>query len=130
MIMGKRLPIFPKVINYISMLRSDTMSCLTTMIDASLIGDSRFATGLDSVEDYPFMLYIIKKGECATINSKILATYRRNSLSKTKYKANLIKKIYRVYRRNCHYSRVKSLLCVIRFIFVKLFRSIYKKVDG
>lgn len=124
MIMGKRLPIIPKVNNYKSMLRFDTMLCLITMMDASLIGNSRFATDLDSVEDYPFMLSIIKKVECATTNNKILATYRRNSLSKTKHKMNLIKNFYRVYRRYCHYSRVKSLLYVARYmyIFIRLFK--------
>lgn len=120
---GKSTDYFPpKLVNYKSMLKSDTMSCLTTMMEASLVGDSRFATDLNSVEDYPFMLEVIKKVESANINNKILATYRRNSLSKTKHKTRLIKNFYVVYRRYCKFNPIKSFIYVIRYIIVRLFK--------
>ena len=120
---GKQLDYYPpKIINLKSMLRSDTMPCLTTMIDRSVIGDALFAEDLRSVEDYPFMLSIIKNAGHAYSNQRLLATYRRNSNSKTKDKTKLIKNFYLVYRKYCKYNPIKSVLYVIRYMFIRVFK--------
>ena len=120
---GKQLDYYPpKIINLKSMLRSDTMPCLTTMIDRSVIGDALFAEDLRSVEDYPFMLSIIKNAGHAYSNQKLLATYRRNSNSKTKNKMKLIKNFYLVFRKYCKYNPIKSFIYVIRYMLVRVFK--------
>jgi len=120
---GKTLDYYPpKVINLKSMLRSDTMPCLTTMIDKSVIGDSLFAEDLRSVEDYPFMLSIIKKVGHAYSHQTLLATYRRNSNSKTNNKLKLIKNFYLVYRKYCKYNPIKSFIYVIRYMLIRVFK--------
>lgn len=121
---GKKLSDYipPKKITYQTMLFADTLSCLTTMFESRLLGDVWFADDLVSVEDYPFMLSLVKKVGIAYCNPVVLATYRRGSNSKTNHKCSLVMNFYRTYRHYCGFGRARSWFYVLRYVARRLFK--------
>lgn len=98
----------PKSRTYKQLLAQNTMSCLTTMYDRSIIGDVYFEEDLLKAEDFAFWLNILRKGHITKGNQEILATYIIHENSKSFNKFKLIKPMYHIYRRNQGFNFIKS----------------------
>lgn len=90
-----------KYVNYIDLLKQNSIGCLTVVIDIGKIG--KFEMQQIKHEDYATWLSILKEGNQAYGINKVLALYRKssNSLSSNKIKSaiwtwNIIRKIEKV----------------------------------
>ena len=100
---------------YQSLLKGCPLSCLTTMYDRSIVGDSYFPENMKRVEDYVFWLEILKKGYIAKGNQRILATYVIGKNSKSRNKLKLIKYYFYVYHSTQHINWFVSCWYVVRW---------------
>lgn len=94
---------------YKQLLVQNTMGCLATMYDRSVIGEVYFEEDLLKHEDFALWLNILRKGYVAKGNQEILATYIIHENSKSYNKSKLIKPMYHIYRKNQGYNFIKSL---------------------
>ena len=107
----------PEVNTYISILKGNPLSCLTTMYDREVIGDRLFPEDLMKCEDYVFWLNILKEGYVAKGNPSVLATYILHQGSKSSKKFRLIKYMHYVYHKTQGINWFKSWFCVVRWAF-------------
>ena len=116
-IAGKSITSFyvPDSVSYKDLLKTCSLSCLTTMYDKQIIGDCFFPENMKKAEDYPFWLNILKQGFVAKGNPNVLASYRILEGSKSRNKFSLIKYIFYVYHVTQGFCFIKSLLFVIRW---------------
>lgn len=107
----------PDEVDYRKALKSNPLSCLTTMYDREAIGDVLFPEDIDRPEDYVFWLNILKRGFIAKGNHKVLATYVIHSGSKSSNKVKLIKRMHKVYHKTQGIGWLKSWFYVVRWAF-------------
>lgn len=107
----------PDKVDYKLALKGNPLSCLTTMYDKSIIGETFFPEDIDRPEDYVFWLNILKRGFIAFGNHQILATYLIREGSKSSNKIKLIKYMFNVYHRTQGINWFKSCFYVIRWAF-------------
>lgn len=92
--------IVPEEIDYSSLLKTCSISCLTAMYDVSKYGKFYLREDFKSLrDDYILWLEIIKKCKKAYGNTKILANYRVMASSTSGNKKKVIKPQYLVYRK-------------------------------
>ena len=91
--------IVPEKVNYRDILKSNPISCLTTIYDRKVAGDRYFREELKSLrDDYAFWLEILRdKVDYAYGNPKVLASYRLVSTSVTRNRKKLIKPQFLIY---------------------------------
>ena len=94
-----RSAIVPDRVNYWDILKSNPISCLTTLYDRTLVGDHYFKEDLGSIrDDYAFWLEILReKVDYVYGNPEILASYRIVSTSVTRNRRRLIKPQFMIY---------------------------------
>lgn len=92
--------IVPEKIDYNSLLKTCSISCLTAMYDISKFGKFYLREDFKSLrDDYILWLEIIKKCKVAYGNKKILANYRVMQSSTSGNKKKVIKPQFLVYRK-------------------------------
>lgn len=92
--------IVPEKIDYKSLLKTCSISCLTAMYDVSKFGKFYLREDFKSLrDDYILWLEIIKKCKVAYGNKKILANYRVMQSSTSGNKKKVIKPQFLVYRK-------------------------------
>lgn len=107
----------PDEVDYKKALKSNPLSCLTTMYDRKVIGDVYFPENIEKPEDYVFWLDILKRGFIAKGNPKILATYIIHPGSKSFNKFKLVKFMHIVYHKTQNINWVKSWFYVVRWAY-------------
>lgn len=88
----------PGIVTYRSLLRNNSVGCLTAMIDHSLCGDVRFHPGLPKGEDYQVWLSILKRGLTGVCLQEKLAIYRVHGTTLSSNKFSAARHRWRVYR--------------------------------
>lgn len=118
-IAGKSVTNFfvPEKVSYRDLLKTCSLSCLTTMYDKEIVGDCFFPENMKKAEDYPFWLNILKKGFVAKGNQKVLASYRILEGSRSRNKFSLIRHIFYVYHVSQGFNFFKSIFYVFRWAF-------------
>lgn len=92
--------VVPEKIDYNSLLKTCSISCLTAMYDVSKFGKFYLREDFKSLrDDYILWLEIIKKCKVAYGNKKILANYRVMQSSTSGNKKKVIKPQFLVYRK-------------------------------
>lgn len=92
--------------DYRSLLKSNSIPCLTSMIRRSIIGDVRFRK--IPQEDFCFWLDILKKGYTAYNICQVTALYREAKSSRSSNKLDMFKGYWNVIRK---YQKVPFLQC-------------------
>lgn len=127
----KNLGVFkvPSKTTYKALLKSNYMSCLTTVIDIRSLGKFYFRDKLKMHEDFVLWLEVLKKAKVAYGNPSVLAIYRiRNkSVSRNKFKG--IIRIWDIYlnieKLNVAYSIYNLILYIFKG-FLKNYRFLFK----
>ncbi len=113
--------IVPKETNYKKMLKSCTMSCLTSIYDSELIKKEFFKEELGSYrDDYVMWLSMLKNGEKVYGNPEVLASYRVFKGSVTGNKWKILKPHFNVYYREEKLGIIKSLYYFVAWIIISL----------
>jgi glycosyltransferase involved in cell wall biosynthesis len=119
--------IVPSQVDYNSLLKTCSISCLTAMYDTVPYGKIYLREDLKSLrDDYAFWLEIIKKVGVAYGNSKILANYRIFKTQATGNKKKMIKPQFLVYYQVEKLGLLKSLYYTFTWAFagIKKYYSI------
>lgn len=92
--------IVPPRVKYTSLLKTNSISCLTAMYDSERIGKPMFDESLKSMrDDLAYWLHILEKEPYAYGNKNILGEYRVYTASTTGNKKKLIKPTFLFYYR-------------------------------
>lgn len=103
--------IVPEKVNYWDILKSNPISCLTTIYDRKVVGKRYFKEELKSLrDDYAFWLEILRnKVDYAYGNPGILASYRLVSTSVTRNRKKLIKPQFLIYYKVENLGLLRSI---------------------
>ena len=98
----------PEKVDYVSLMKSNKIGCLTAMYDTSFFGKV-YMKNIRKRQDYTLWLQLLKKTKYAYCVPEVLATYtvRKGSVSSNKW--SLIKYHWIIYRRIEKQSFIKSL---------------------
>lgn len=89
--------IAPDRVSYTDVLKSNSIGCLTVLVERSLIGSTRMSE--DGIEDINFWLDLLKKGVFFYGNKEVLANYTIRQGSRSRTKLKLIKPQWVTYRK-------------------------------
>jgi len=90
--------IIPARMRYSNILKTCSLSCLTTLYDKNKIGDVFFDESLMSMrDDHAFWLSLLKKTDFALGNKKVLASYRMFVASTTANKKKVMIPQFNIY---------------------------------
>lgn len=118
--------IVPEKISYKDLLRTCSLTCLTSIYDREKTGIIYFNEELKSLrDDYVMWLTMLKKIDFAYGNKKVLASYRIFSNSTTGKKFKVLKPQFLVYYKIEKLGLIRSLYYFINWIFISLRK--YKK---
>lgn len=102
--------IVPKKADYKDILKTCSLSCLTSLYDTEKIEKEFFNTELGSLrDDFAMWLAILRKGVVVIGNKKILASYRVFNASTTGNKKKLVKPQFMVYYKIEKLGLIKSV---------------------
>lgn len=102
--------IVPEKVDYTSLLKTCSISCLTGLYDTEQFGKVYLREELKSLrDDFVYWLEIIKKVKVAYGNSAIIASYRVLNNSATAKKKKMIKPQFLVYYQVEKLGLIKSL---------------------
>ncbi|WP_290146495.1 glycosyltransferase family 2 protein [Paramuribaculum intestinale] len=108
--------IVPDRVNYIGLLKTCSISCLTAMYDKERVGENYFNENLRSMrDDFVFWLQILKKIPYAYGNKAILASYRVFANSTTGNKKKVIKPQFNVYYKVEKLGLIKSIYYLLNW---------------
>ena len=108
--------IAPEKVNYNSMLKTCSISCLTGLYDTSVYGKVFLREEFKSLrDDYVYWLEIIKKVKIAFGNKEVLAKYRMLSNSATRKKKKVIIPQFKVYYNVEKLGLLKSIYYTIHW---------------
>lgn len=91
--------VVPEKVTYKNILKTCSISCLTSIYDASILGVELMREDLRKREDMACWLQILKRTPFALGNKECLATYRILQNSKSHKKMRVIKYQWAVYRK-------------------------------
>jgi glycosyltransferase involved in cell wall biosynthesis len=115
--------IVPQKVNYHSICKSCSISCLTAIYDTNFISKVFFKDEQGSLrDDHNMWLNILKKYNYAFGNSKILATYYISNNSITSNKLKLIIPQFMVYFKFQNLNFFKSIYYTICWAFNGIFK--------
>lgn len=118
--------IVPEKVDYKDLLKTCSLTCLTSIYDREKTGIIYFNEELKSLrDDYVMWLTMLKKIDFAYGNKEILASYRIFSNSTTGKKFKVLKPQFLVYYKIEKLGFIKSLYYFINWIFISLKK--YKK---
>lgn len=108
--------IVPDKLTYKDLLKTNSISCLTAMYDASIVGIPLFDESLKSMrDDFAYWLSILQKIPYALGNKNILGAYRVYQSSTTGNKRKLIKPTFLFYHNYLRLNLLKSLYYTMRW---------------
>ena len=108
--------IVPDKVGYKGLLKSCSISCLTTIYDKEKTGDIYFNEALGSMrDDFAFWLSMLRGGGYAYGNPEVLASYRVFSSSTTGNKRKVIKPQFMVYYRLEKLGLIRSIYYLIQW---------------
>lgn len=110
-------------INYYSLLKDNSIGCLTAMYDTHILG-KMYMPEIRKRQDWGLWFLIIKKIKIAYGLQEPLAIYRVRKSSVSSNKWNLIKFNLNVYRTVLHFSFLQAW-CTFLFLFLPTY--MYKK---
>ncbi len=118
--------IVPEKISYKDLLKTCSLTCLTSIYNREKTGIIYFNEELKSLrDDYVMWLTMLKKIDFAYGNKKVLASYRIFSNSTTGKKFKVLKPQFLVYYKIEKLGLIRSLYYFINWIFISLKK--YKK---
>ena len=118
--------IVPEKVGYKDLLKTCSLTCLTSIYDREKTGIIYFNEELKSLrDDYVMWLTMLKKVDFAYGNKEILASYRIFSNSTTGKKFKVLKPQFLVYYKIEKLGLIRSLYYFINWIFISLKK--YKK---
>ncbi|MCM1138667.1 MAG: glycosyltransferase [Muribaculum sp.] len=103
---------------YKSLLKSNTIPCLTSMITLNVIGDIRFKQ--IPQEDFCFWLDILKKGYIAYNICEDTALYRVAKDSRSSNKLNMFKGYWNVIRNHQHIPFIECCYFMVTYTILGL----------
>ena len=98
---------------YKSLLKSNSIPCLTSIISRGAIGDTRFKQ--IPQEDFCFWLDILKKGYVAYNLGEVTALYREAKLSRSSNKLDMFKGYWNVIRNHQHIALLPACYYMITY---------------
>ena len=102
--------IVPLKVSYEDLLKTCSLSCLTTFLKKEPFKDVRFNEKLKSLrDDHAFWLDILKKVEFAYGNTQVIASYRIFGKSTTANKRKVIKPQFMIYYKIENLGFIKSV---------------------
>ena len=104
--------------NYNQLLKSNSILWLTLLITKEAIGNDRFLN--TDVEDYIFLLTILKKGYIAHNTQKLHALYRESKSSRSGNKFQTARFQWNIYRKHLHLGFFTSLYYFAHYAFYGL----------
>lgn len=110
------------VTNYKSLLTSNSIPCLTSMISRKAVGNTRFKS--IPQEDFCFWLDILRKGYVAYNMCESTALYRESKSSRSANKLDMFKGYWRVIRNHQNLSFPKSCWCMIPYTILGFLKYI------
>lgn len=115
--------IVPEKVNYKSLLKSCSISCLTAMFDREKTGNVFFNEAMGSLrDDFVFWLSILKQGGYAYGNKNVLASYRVFASSTTGNKKKVMKPQFMVYYKVEKLGLIKSIYYFINWAINGFFK--------
>ncbi len=107
---------------YGSILKSNSIPCLTSMIRRDAVGDTRFKQ--IPQEDFCFWLDILKKGYTALNMCEVTALYREAPASRSSNKLDMFKGYWNVIRNHqriaflpaCYYMMTYTVLGIAKYL--------------
>lgn len=118
--------IVPEKVGYKNLLKTCSLTCLTSIYDREKTGIVYFNEELKSLrDDYVMWLTMLKKIDFAYGNKEILASYRIFLNSTTGKKFKVLKPQFLVYYKTERLGLIRSLYYFINWIFISLKK--YKK---
>lgn len=107
---------------YGSILKSNSIPCLTSMIRREAVGDTRFKQ--IPQEDFCFWLDILKKGYTALNMCEVTALYREAPASRSSNKLDMFKGYWNVIRNHqriaflpaCYYMMTYTVLGIAKYL--------------
>ncbi|MGL5057301.1 MAG: glycosyltransferase family 2 protein [Fusobacteriaceae bacterium] len=109
--------IVPLRIEVKDLLKTNYMSCLTTLYKVDFLKEMRFRKGLKMHEDYVMWLNFLEKVKIAYGNPKILAKYRIREESVSRKKIENLKYMFFIYREIQKYNFFKTFTCLFNYIY-------------
>ncbi len=108
--------IVPEKVNYLNLLKTCSISCLTALFDKKKTGEVFFNEKMKSMrDDFVFWLSILKKIDYAYGNKEILARYRVFANSTTGNKKRVIIPQFKVYHEVEKLGTAKSLYYLLNW---------------
>lgn len=98
---------------YKSLLKSNSIPCLTSIISRGAIGDTRFKQ--IPQEDFCFWLDILKKGYVAYNLGEVTALYREAKMSRSSNKLDMFKGYWNVIRNHQHIALLPACYYMITY---------------
>lgn len=105
-----------KQITYRDILKNNYIGCLTAIYDTELVGKP-LMPDIRIRQDWVLWIKILEKLQVAQGIIKPLAIYTKRSNSISSNKLKLIKYNWEVYHKTLGFSILKSLLCMVKFLF-------------
>lgn len=102
-----------KISTYKSLLKSNSIPCLTSLVSRRAIGDTRFKQ--IPQEDFCFWLDILKKGYTAHNICEVTALYREAKNSRSANKLDMFKGYWNVIRNHQHIGLMPACLCMVTY---------------
>ncbi|MBD5321626.1 MAG: glycosyltransferase family 2 protein [Bacteroides sp.] len=102
-----------KTSTYQSLLKSNAIPCLTSILERKAIGNTRFKP--IQQEDFCFWLDILKKGYCAHNLCEVTAYYREAPDSRSANKIRMFREHWRVIRNHHHINLLLACYYMITY---------------
>jgi teichuronic acid biosynthesis glycosyltransferase TuaG len=114
----------PEKLTYSQAVKNTTIFTSTVMIDRKIIPDSDIYMPSIASEDTATWWNILRPGRMAYGLDKNLVKYRRSANTLSSNKMVAIKRIWNLYRKQEHFSMVKSCYCMIFWAFRAVIRRV------
>lgn len=108
--------------NYTSLLKSNVIPCLTSLVSREAIGDTRFKK--IPQEDFCFWLDILKKGYTAYNCKVVTSLYREANNSRSANKLDMFKGYWNVIRNEQHINPVKCCYYMMTYTVLGILKYI------
>ena len=99
--------------DYSSILKSNSIPCLTSLLKRDLIGDIRFKE--IPQEDFCFWLDVLRNGAKAYNMAEVTALYRETPNSRSRNKLDMFRGYWNVIRNEQKISPVRAAYCMLTY---------------
>lgn len=114
----------PGPLTYRSMLRYNSVGCLTAMLDREFCGDIRFNPELTKNEDYQLWLSVLRRGAKGICLGEKLAVYRLHEKTLSSNKFSAARNRWRVYREFERFGLLASVFLFLIYGLTGIWKSL------